>query len=72
MWISRKKWNSLRDELKSQKEIGDMAASLLNEYRDRNEYLRTMLDTCLEQLCTTEKWMRTRDEITGRFKKTGK
>ena len=72
MWISRKKWEDLKAEIKSQKEIGDMAASLLNECRDRNEYLRTVLDACLEELCKTEKWMRTRDEITGRFKKTEK
>ena len=72
MWISRKKWNDLKAEIEGQKEIGDMAASLLNEYSNRNKYLRTMLDTCLEELCKTEKWMRTRDEITGRFKKTEK
>ena len=37
MWISRKKWNSLKAEIESQKIIKEATDKTLNEYRDRND-----------------------------------
>lgn len=72
MWISRKTWNNLKAEIESQKKIKEELAEVFIQYGKVNHYLRTMLDSCLEELCETEKWIRKRDENTGRFKKSGK
>lgn len=72
MWISRKTWNNLKAEIENQKKIKEEIAEAFMQYREGNQYLRAMLDSCLEELCETEKWIRKRDENTGRFKKSGK